>query len=314
MTDATILVASWSDGLFTVSPEGRGHELAGRRVAGLASDGASGALAVVDDHFLVRRSSDGDWHEQASSEVRMQCCLAVNRVVYAGTEGAHLLRVDGDGDVERVEGFDAMRGREAWYAGSGLVDGEVVGPPLEVRSLAGAGDGRLLLAGVHVGGIARSVDGGVTWHPTIDIEWDVHEVGVDPRDPEKTAAACAVGLCTSLDGGTSWTLHPPAAEATHCSAVAFSDDDVFVSVSDGPFASHGTVLRRAVDAPGSPGPVGGGLPNRLEGIVDTGCIASKGTELAVVDRGGNVHASGDGGRSWTRVAEGIPEPSGALVL
>jgi hypothetical protein len=303
-----------SDGLVTVSAEGRGRGLAGRRVAGLDSDGGSGALAVVAGYSLVRRSSDCEWSELGSAEVRMKCCLAVNDAVYAGTEGAHLLRVDSDGGVERVEGFDAMRGRDAWFAGSALVDGEVVGPPLGVRSLAGANDGRLLFAGVHVGGIARSVDGGITWHPTIDIEWDVHEVAVDPRDPEKAAAACAVGLCTSLDGGTSWTLHPPDVEATHCSAVAFAGGDVFVSVSDGPFASHGTVLRRAVDARGSLRPVGSGLPDRLEGVVDTGCIAAKGTELAVVDRGGNVHVSGDRGRSWTRVAEGIPEPSGALVI
>lgn len=314
MRGPSVLVSSWSDGLFVLSPDGQTHELEGRCVSGLVSDGRSSAIAVVDRAALMRRSAEREWSELATSELRMTCCLAVDEAVYAGTEGPYLLRVRGERRVERVDGFDVVDGRESWFAGSAVVDGEVVGPPLEVRSLTGSSDGRVLLAGVHVGGIPRSVDGGLTWHPTIDIEWDVHEVCIHPERPEAVIAACGVGLGVSTDGGASWTLDRPEFGETHCSAVAFSGGDLLVSVSDGPFASHGTVLRRPIDAPGSLAPVGGGLPDRLDGKVDTGCIASKGSELAVVDWGGNVYASDDGGRRWTRVAEGIPEPSGALIL
>lgn len=300
--------------MFVLAPDGRAHELRGHRVASLAPDGQSRAIAVVDGTALMRRSLAGSWLELATSELRMTCCVAVDDVVYAGTEDAHLLRVRGETPVERVDGFDDVDGRATWFAGSAVVDGEVVGPPLGVRSLTGSSDGRVVLAGVHVGGIPRSVDRGLTWHPTIDIDWDVHEVCVRPEDPSIVIAACAVGLCVSEDGGVTWTLDRPGFEVTHCSAVAFSGGDVLVSVSDGPFASHGTVFRRSIDAPGSLEPVGGGLPDRLEGIVDTGCIASKGAELAVADRGGNVYASDDGGRGWTRRAEGIPEPSSALIV
>ena len=314
MRGSSVLISSWSDGLFTLSPDGQAHELEGRGVAGLVSDGRSGAVAVVDRTALMRRSAEREWSELATSELRMTCCLAVDEAVYAGTEGAHLLRVRGEGPVERVDAFDVVDGCETWFAGSTVVDGEVVGPPLEVRSLTGSSDGRVLLAGVHVGGIPRSVDGGLTWHPTIDVAWDVHEVCIHPENPETVIAACALGLGVSMDGGASWTLDRPGSEETHCSAVVFSGGDLLVSVSDGPFASHGTVLRRPIDAPGSLTPIGGGLPDRLDGKVDTGCIASKGSELAVVDWGGNVYASDDGGRRWTRLAEGIPEPSGALIL
>ncbi|HSH44494.1 MAG TPA: hypothetical protein VK966_01440 [Longimicrobiales bacterium] len=314
MSGSVVLISSWSDGLFALSPDGQAHELKGRCVAGLVSDGRSGAVAVVDGTVLMRRSAEREWSELATSELRMECCLAVDDVVYAGTEGAHLLRVRGETPAERVDGFDNVDGRATWFAGSAVVDGKVVGPPLGVRSLTGSSDGRVLLAGVHVGGIPRSVDGGLTWHPTIDIKWDVHEVCIHPEDPETVIGACAVGLCFSEDGGATWTLDRPGSEVPHCSAVAFSGGDLFVSVSDGPFASHGAVLRRSIDAPGSLTPAGGGLPDRLEGIVDTGCIASKGAELAMVDRGGNVHASRDGGRRWTRLAEGIRNPSSALIV
>lgn len=300
--------------MFVLSAEGRAHELRGHRVADLVPEGRSGAVAVVDGTSLVRRSSDGTWRELATSDLRMTCCLAVDDVVYAGTEGAHLLRTSGETPIERVDGFENVDGRATWFAGSAVVDGEVVGPPLGVRSLTGSSDGRVLLAGVHVGGIPRSVDGGLTWDPTIDIHRDVHEVCVHPEDPDTVIAACADGLCVSEDGGVTWTLERPGSEATHCSAVAFSGGDLLVSVSDGPFASHGTVLRRRIDAPGSLRPAGGGLPDRLDGKVDTGCIASKGAELAVVDWGGNVYVSEDAGRRWTRRTGGIPEPSGALVV
>ncbi|NNF12064.1 MAG: hypothetical protein HKN72_02505 [Gemmatimonadetes bacterium] len=329
MRDLTILVGSWSDGLFALSPDGLSHEFQGRRVAGLASDGWSGAMAVLDGTALIRHSSHDGWKEVATSELRMECCLAVDGTVYAGTEGAHLLRFGGSevqrvggsevrgvegGEVQRVEGFDAIAGRTDWFAGSAIIDGEVVGPPLSVRSLAGTRDGRTLLAGVHVGGIARSVDGGHTWQPTIEVAWDVHEVCVHPDDPETVIAACAVGLCISLDGGSTWVLEPVDADGTYCSAVAFVGSDLLVSVSDGHFAPQGAVMRRAIDSPGTLEIAGHGLPDRLAGIVDTRCIASKGSCVAVVDGGGNVYASDDGGRSWTHVGEGIVDPSSALIL
>ncbi|MFW6200921.1 MAG: WD40/YVTN/BNR-like repeat-containing protein [Gemmatimonadota bacterium] len=249
-----------------------------------------------------------------TSELGIVSCLSVDAAVYAGTEGAHLLRVRKGRPAERVDGFDGVDGRETWFAGSAVIDGRVLGPPLGVRSLAGSRDGRVLLAGVHVGGIPRSVDAGNTWHPTIDIAWDVHEVSIHPENAETAIAACAVGLCVSRDGGATWTLDGPTSGVTHCSAVAFSGEEIFVSVSDGPFASHSTVLRRPLDGSGSLKSVGGGLPDRLEGIVDTGCIASKGAQLGVVDRGGNVYASDDAGRHWSRVTRGIPDASSVLIL
>ena len=52
----------------------------------------------------------------------------------------------------------------------------------------------------------------------------------------------------------------------------------------------------------------------LKGIVDTGCIASKGPHVVVVGAGGEMYLSSDAGRRWTLVAEGIPSPSGALIV
>ena len=69
--------------------------------------------------------------------------------------------------------------------------------PLDHRNA----DGSVLLANVHVGGIPRSTDGGVTWQPTIDVDSDVHEVRAHPHRSGVVMAAAAIGLCASRDGG-----------------------------------------------------------------------------------------------------------------
>ena len=65
--------------------------------------------------------------------------------------------------IESIRGFDEVPGRDTWYAGSAVINGQVVGPPLGIRSMSATADGSAILANVHVGGIPRSTDGGATW-------------------------------------------------------------------------------------------------------------------------------------------------------
>ncbi|HYZ87266.1 MAG TPA: hypothetical protein VE621_22820 [Bryobacteraceae bacterium] len=57
-----------------------------------------------------------------------------------------------------------------------------------------------------------------------------------------------------------------------------------------------------------------GLPAWLDGIADTGCIATHGSALAVVDKKGNFHVSADNGRTWSCRADGIPTPNSILIV
>ena len=173
----------------------------------------------------------------------------------------------------------------------------------------------MLLANVHVGGIPRSVDGGVTWQPTIDIDSDVHEVRAHPNRPGVVVAAAAAGLCTSSDGGATWAVEQAGLHASHCYAVAFAGDDVLVSAAADPFAPKSAIYRpRRMDEHGPLVMVAGGLPAWLDGIVDTGCIATHGSAVAVADMGGNLYVSADTGRTWSRQADGIPTPSSVLIV
>jgi hypothetical protein len=78
------------------------------------------------------------------------------------------------------------------------------GRRLEIRSMAAACDGAVLLANVHVGGVPRSTDSGLIWRPTIDIDSDVHQVCAHPARPDIVIAAA--GLCISRDAGTTWAI------------------------------------------------------------------------------------------------------------
>lgn len=308
-----MLVATWRDGLFVVASGTPSHELENQSVRGLTADGNGGALAIVDGHSLRRRTADGLWTTIATTEFDLSCCVPVGDVIYAGTDDARVLRVSADGACERLLGFETMAGRETWYAGSAVINGQRVGPPLGVRSITATPDGAVLLANVHVGGVPRSTDGGATWHPTIDVDSDVHEVRAHPTRTGVVMAAAAVGLCISRDGGATWDTEQDGLHASYCSAVAFLGDDVLVSASVDHFAAQGAVYRRRVHEQGSLAAVGGGLPAWIDGIADTGCIATAGPAAAVVDRQGNLYVSVDTGRSWSRRAEGLPPSSGAVV-
>ena len=314
MTTPMVLVATWHDGLFVLDGATLVQELRNQSVRALAPGAGGSTLAIANGRSLQRRAPDGVWSAIATTQLDLACCMAVGDVMYVGTDDARVLRVGKDGALEQLRGFDAVAGRETWYAGSAVINGRRLGPPLGIRSIAATPDGVVLFANVHVGGVPRSTDGGATWQPTIHVESDVHEVRAHPNRPGVVMAAAATGLFSSRDGGVTWDVEQEGLHASYCSAVAFAGDDVFVSASADHFAAQGAVYRRRVDGRDALVAVGGGLPAWTDGIVDTGCIATGGSTVALADRKGNLYLSADTGRSWSRRASGIPSPSSVLIV
>lgn len=313
MTTPTVLVATWGDGLYAVAEATRDQEMAGQSVRALAPDGRGGALAIVGGRSLRRRDPTGLWSTLVVSEIDLACCVAIRDDIYVGTDDARVLRVEAGGRVEQLRSFETVAGRHKWYAGTALINGQLMGPPLGVRSMTATPDGALL-ANVHVGGIPRSVDGGATWAPTIDVDSDVHEVRAHPIRAGVVMAAAAVGLCISRDGGATWEVEQAGLHAPYCSSIAFAGDDVLVAAAADHFAPQGAIYRRPVDGLGPLVLVGNGLPAWIDGIADTGCIAARGGAAAVCDRGGNLYVSADTGQRWSRRAGGLPTPSSVLIV
>jgi hypothetical protein len=206
------------------------------------------------------------------------------------------------GAVEVLDGFDAVPGRDSWHA---------VGVPLQVRSMSATVDGALLV-NVHVGGIPRSIDGGATWQPTLAVDDDVHQVLAHPTRAEIAVAAASAGLCRSTDGGATWHSTTEGMEMSYARGVAIVGDDVVVSVSDGPWSERSAVYRASVDG-GSVEKVTGGLPDYLSGNIDTRCITSDGTKVALADGQGDVWQSAQGCNGFTRIAEGIGGVTGVAI-
>jgi hypothetical protein len=302
---AVALVSTYG-GCRTFSDTGEDNtELAGRQFGALASESGGSCLAVVDGREIWRRANSGAWSRVANTKVSVQSIVSVDGTIFAGgMDEAVMMRVSAGGEAERLAGFDNTGGRHEWFAG---------GPPLGVRGLTATADGAAILAAVHVGGIPRSVDKGETWTPTLPVLSDVHEVRAHPSRSNFVAAAAAVGLCTSDDGGQNWTVRSAGFEKATSLAVAVLQDEVLFSVQDGPFAKRSQVWRWRLGETRAE-PVGDGLPEWLDGKVDTGQIAAGAGRVVICDGGGNLWLSRAGSNGWQRIAANLPYTFGVLLL
>jgi hypothetical protein len=277
--------------------------LEGHRLESLTPGPDGTFLAIVDRHELWSHGRDGEWTPLAKTDRELSAVVAVGDDMFVGTADAGVMRRGPSGSLTPIETFDAVAGRAAWHA---------VGGPLQVRSMTATADGGALLVNVHVGGIPRSVDGGTTWHPTIDVDADVHQVLAHPTRPEIVVAAASVGLCRSRDGGATWDFESDGMELAYARAVAIIGDEVLISGSEGPRSRRAAIYRAPVDG-GAIEPVIGGLPHHLGGNVDTGCLATDGAQVALVDGDGDLWQSAAGLAGFARVTPGLRHVTGVAV-
>lgn len=282
-------------------------------VAGLVDAGSGQAVAFAGDDV---GAVAGDWavidgqrvHRRdgtpgpAFDGPRITCIDArADDEPLVGTAEAHLYRIGTE--AARVHAFDLAEGRGQWYTPWG-------GPP-DVRSVCTSPTGTVLV-NVHVGGILRSEDGGGNWTATIDLHHDVHQVLA--VDGERAVAACAHGLATSHDDGASWDVDDDGLHATYSRAVAVSGATVLLSVSTGPQGAQAAIYRRPLGTDGPFERCRAGLPEWLQGNVDTTWLAgSPGGDAGFATRSGDVYVSTDEGATWEQAATGLPSVRG-LVL
>lgn len=289
------LIVGTSGGLFV---GGEPVALEGVDITALANDG-SDLFVGTDDGLLLRGRLGGIWNEVGSTdEGRVNCLECSGDSVWLGTTRARLFCDDGSG-LEEVSELQEVEGRSDWFTPWGA--------PPDVRSLAVRGRDSIFV-NVHVGGIPSSHDAGRSWHRTIDIHNDVHQVVY--RDGV-VLAATAYGLATSEDLGESWTFASDGLPVTYCRALAIADGHILMSASSGPDGSRSALYRRHLS--------GGSFEQSSEGLpvfddnIDTYCI-SAGDDLAALGApDGHLYLSGDAGESWEPVAGGLPPIASVLV-
>ncbi len=301
--DNKIIIATTS-GLWTADGDTASavDTFAGRSVTALAADGAT-TWALVDGTTLWLERN-GAWSERATIDGPPATCLAPSADgVLVGTEQAHLLRLTEHGLV-RVEAFETVEGRSAWYT--------PWGDPADVRSIAVARDGAIYV-NVHVGGVVRSRDGGMSWAPTVDIEQDVHQVLAHPTRASMVLAASAEGFGVSRDGGDSWTFETAGLHAHYLRAVAVAGEHVLISAATGFRGRRSAIYRRRLDGETRFERCRAGLPEWFDDNIDTGCLAADGGLVVFGTGDGRVYRSRDGGSAWELALKGLPAVTGVAI-
>jgi hypothetical protein len=298
------ILAGTDDGIHALGAERR-VDLEGRAIGALAA-GQRALFAIADGAGIVASDGGGPWTELASLPAgEARSLLPTPDGLLVGTTEAHLVRLV-DGSLEPVEGFESVAGREGWYTPWG-------GPPT-TRSLSAGAAGELY-ANVHVGGIARSDDGGGSWTPTIDVDIDVHEVRSPTDRPGLVLAATGrEGLAISRNSAETWELASEGLAGTYARAVALAGDVVLLTASDGPGGGHAMVYRRLLHASGAFETCRTGLPEWFDDNIDTACLDAAGGAVAFGTASGAVYGSEDAGETWERVADGLPPVRCLLAL
>jgi len=269
-------------------------------VTALAREGTE-VWAVLDRHQIWRTRAGGWSHVVQVGNLDVECLADTVAGVIAGTSEAHLFRVvPPPTPVETVTGFDEVGGRDEWYTPWG-------GPPA-TRSISEDDDA--VYVNVHVGGIVRSRDQGRTWEATIDVDADVHRVWAGRPG---VFAACALGLAVSRDGGETWSVDDDGLHSTYCRGVTVCGDTVLVSASNGPRGGRAAVYRRAVGG-GSFERCRSGLPEWLDGNVDSGWLDATPELAAFGTADGRVFASADEGSTWNLVTADLSSIGAVLVM
>jgi photosystem II stability/assembly factor-like uncharacterized protein len=148
--------------------------------------------------------------------------------LFAGTHPAHLYRSSDDGESwAELAGFQDLPSRGEWYTPRHRDEAHV-------RSLGVHPDAPdRVVAGVEVGGVHVSEDGGETWSERRDsLHDDVHHVLV--RGPEKYVASCGGGLYATTDAGRSWRRLDSDLDHRYFREAFSHDGRLYVAAARGP--------------------------------------------------------------------------------
>jgi photosystem II stability/assembly factor-like uncharacterized protein len=240
----------------------------------------------------------------------------VDSAVYAGTEPSKLFVSRDQGQSWReLQGLQDIPSRPTWSF-----------PPRpwtsHVRSIAPSShDARLLLAGIELGGLMRSEDGGETWSDhRPGAQKDVHALAWHPTVPGRAYEAGGGGAAWSHDGGHSWQGVDEGRDCHYTWALAVDPDDPdcwYVSANPGARLAHygeqsakAHVYRWRSGGPWEP--LGGGLPQPLDSFPYALAMGAGNLIAGLGD--GRIYMSEDRGDHWEQLSVNGNPPSRVLSL
>jgi len=193
--------------------------LQGKRVLGIANPAESPATlyAIVAGHGLFKSGDTGQsWRQilSANAHSLLPDVTKPNRL-WVGVEPASIQRTLNGGETWQ----DLS---SAFLALPTALDWSFPDPPYQARVQALAqmpGRPDTVLAGVEIGGLVRSTDGGDTWTVSDEgLDEEIHALAVHPDKGHFWLAATGDGIYRSQDGGQTW--HPASAGLSHLYAIS----------------------------------------------------------------------------------------------
>jgi photosystem II stability/assembly factor-like uncharacterized protein len=173
-------------------------------------------------------------------------------------------------------------------------------------------DAKLVLAGIELGGLMRTTDGGETWQDhRPGAQRDVHSLAWHPTEAGRAYEAGGGGSAWSRDEGESWEPADSGRDRHYTWALAVDPGDPdcwFVSAAPGPFSAHGSRPAEAALYRWRGAGPWEELDLGLERPLETMPYALAATEDGFVAalRDGRLFTSDDQGDSWRPLeAEGL---------
>ena len=175
-------------------------------------------------------------------------------------------------------------------------------------------DPEIIYAGIELGGVMRSTDGGLTWEDRKPgSQPDSHVVLTHSRDPGRVYEAAGGGVALSVDAGETWTPADEGMGLHYVWGLAVDPEDPglwYVSAAPGPGQAHASgragahLYRKEGDAPWRR--LGG---NGLSDVFDDmpyALVSPRADELVVGFRSGRIAYSTDRGESWAMLDVELP--------
>ena len=201
-----------------------------------ASPAAPGRAYLASYESGVYRTDDGgtSWHRLDSYPSDYAHSVLAHPdlpdTVYVGSEPAAVYRsADGGATWEELDGLRAVPESSEWGFHSPTRDSHI-------RDLRAApGDADCLYAGIEVGGMVRSADGGRSWRQLPGLNDDIHCVSLSANRPNRVYVATARAPYRSDDGGGQWEAINAGLERRYTLHIAAAPDDAdlaLVTVSE----------------------------------------------------------------------------------
>jgi photosystem II stability/assembly factor-like uncharacterized protein len=271
-----------------------------------------GLYATEDGGESWRESSEGVADRRVMSvAVSPSHQVAGMSVVYAGTEPSNLYRSEDGGKTwQLLPELRRLPSEPRWSF-----------PPRpwthHVSTIAlHPADPDVLLVGIELGGVMRSLDGGRSWiDHNPQAHSDAHQLLTHPLAPERVYEVAGQGIALSLDRGQSWRRLDGGLDRHYAWATAAdpADPDLwYASVSRSAYAAHSRgdgqarLLRsrgngwESIDHWGDEAPLRG-MPYALAAMPE------QPGRLLVGLRGGSMLVTGDAGETWSRLEPRLPD-------